>query len=381
MAQPFGIFHHQRELGDDVFQVVHHKGRHAAESLKLLGLQQRFGGLHLGQKAGSLAPGRLEQVVHLPVHVHACARAAQNHKTQQFLPQPQRHQQPGLRLRCQPARQHQVVVALGLAAVFGQVHHPAGAVHERHQRRIHRFRLVHLRQVPAGHVAKQAFTRSAQPQGPRRALQHVGQPANHMQTHVLRTGLVRQRLSKLQPLFPVVVAVAKKVFAQQHPHMGPKRARQDQHKQQHQRQKNQRQLQCPAPVAAKVAHVIPHARDEQQIAPDQQQRGRMEHHLARDPDLANPVAVARGGHEHQRHQRGMHQPPNVQRVGVDAVEQHRLRKQVQVVNKRAGQPQANRLGTPQRVFGQVAKQLLDQHQPKHRHQHHGQEHRRQARFG
>ncbi len=168
------------------------------------------------------------------------------------------------------------------------------------------------------------------------------------------------------------------MFAQQHPKPCAKRARQRKRHQAHQRQKNQRQLQRAAPLAAEIAHVIADAGDEQQVGTGQQQRRRMEHQLARQLDLADPVAVPGGREQQQRHQGRVDNAANAQCVRIHAIEQHRLRKQVEVVEEHARQPEADRLGVPQRVFGQVAKQLLHQHQPQQRQRHHGEKQQRRA---
>ncbi len=123
-----------------------------------------------------------------------------------------------------------------------------------------------------------------------------------------------------------------------------------------------------------MAHEITHGGDEQQIATHQQQGGGVKHQLTRDPDFIDPVAVSGGRQQQQGHERGMDQATHMKCIGIEALKQNNLGKQIKVVDKGACQPQADRLGAPGGIFGQVAKKLLKQHQSKHCQQQNGKKH-------
>ena len=120
VAVTFGVLQHQRQLGDDVFQVMHHEGRHAVEGVELAGFQQGLGGVHLGEKASRLARGGLEQVTHFPVQLEAGTRVAEDDEADQLLTDDQRHRHPGQGRAGQPGRQHRCsggIVVPGAAGV------------------------------------------------------------------------------------------------------------------------------------------------------------------------------------------------------------------------------------------------------------------------
>ena len=168
------------------------------------------------------------------------------------------------------------------------------------------------------------------PQAAGRAFQHVGQAADDLLAHLLRRALRRQRLREAQPFLAVVVAVAEEVLAQEDAQPGAHAARQRQDRQHHQGHEHQAQLQRPAPVAAEEAHVVADGGDEQQVGAGQQQRRRMEGRLARQAQRGDPVLAPRGGQQQQRHHQRMHRAADAGGVGIEAVEQHRMREQVQV---------------------------------------------------
>ncbi len=83
--------------------------------------------------------------------------------------------------------------------------------------------------------------------------------------------------------------------------------------------------------------------------------------------------MAGAGQDQQGHHQGMDKASRGAHIFIDAVEQGRLRKQVNIEQQGAGQTQADRLGAPSGIGRQVAKQLLDQNQPEHREHGHGHE--------
>jgi hypothetical protein len=74
---PLGIAQHQGHLGHQVFQIMHHEGRHAIEGIELAGLDERLSGLHAGKVAGRLPTRHLQQIEHFPVYITwGCAASA-----------------------------------------------------------------------------------------------------------------------------------------------------------------------------------------------------------------------------------------------------------------------------------------------------------------
>ena len=78
VAVPLGVAQHQRELRDQVLQIVHDEGGHAVEGVELAGLEQRLGRAELLQISGCRARGGLQQVAHFPVDLHRRARIEQH---------------------------------------------------------------------------------------------------------------------------------------------------------------------------------------------------------------------------------------------------------------------------------------------------------------
>src|SRR5437879_6407402 len=111
VAVTFGILEEQRELGDEVLQVVDHEGGHLVEGVELFRLEQSFGRLHLGQKAADLARRGLEQVAHFPVDVYRGARRGENHEADQVILRNDRNDKPRRSEAPQPLGQLQVRVA------------------------------------------------------------------------------------------------------------------------------------------------------------------------------------------------------------------------------------------------------------------------------
>ena len=181
-------------------------------------------------------------------------------------------------------------------------------------------------------------------------------------------------MGKAQPLLPVVVAVAEKMFPQKHLQLGPHRSRKRQHNQQQQCQEEHAKLQGAAPFAAEKPHVIPDARNKNQVDAGNQQRCRMKGGLARNLYLGNPVVASRARQHQQRDHQGVHRAANAQGIGVKPVEQDTLGVQVHIEQGSAGQAQAQWLDVPLRVLGDVSKQLLHQHQHKHRQRHGTEQH-------
>ena len=85
VAVPLGVRKQELELRNQVFQVMHDERGHAVEGVELLGLQQGFGGLGVGEVAGGLAARGLQQVEHLPVEVDLDARRAEHDEADEFL--------------------------------------------------------------------------------------------------------------------------------------------------------------------------------------------------------------------------------------------------------------------------------------------------------
>ena len=93
---PFGIAQHQRELGDDVLEIMHHKRRHPVECIEFPGFEEGFRGLHPRQETCRLAASGAKHVVYLPIDIDGCAGAGQDHEAGHFLIDNQRNHQPGV---------------------------------------------------------------------------------------------------------------------------------------------------------------------------------------------------------------------------------------------------------------------------------------------
>ena len=64
---PLGIARDQRQLADEILDVVEDEGEAAVEFLEPLGVRQRLLAMRFGERAGRLAPGGAQQVEILPV--------------------------------------------------------------------------------------------------------------------------------------------------------------------------------------------------------------------------------------------------------------------------------------------------------------------------
>ena len=125
VAVLFGILQHQRQLGDDVLQVVHHESRHLVEGVELAYFEQRLGRLHLGQEARRLATGSAQQVIDFPIHVDRGARTGQDDETLHVMPHHQRDDQPGIGQGGNPGWNFEATVTAREAAIFLQIDDPA----------------------------------------------------------------------------------------------------------------------------------------------------------------------------------------------------------------------------------------------------------------
>ena len=108
VAMPLGVAQHQRELRDQVLQIVHDKGGHAIEGFEFARFQQRFGGAKLTEIARRLPARGLEQIAHFPVDFDLRARRRQHNESEQAGTRRQRNDQPRVADRRKPCWQFQV---------------------------------------------------------------------------------------------------------------------------------------------------------------------------------------------------------------------------------------------------------------------------------
>ena len=212
VLQTLGVFHHQGQLRNNVFQVVHHKRRHAREGFKLSRFQQGFCRLHLCQQTGSLVPCSLEQVGDLPIHLDGRGRSDQKHKPEQGLALPERNDQPGVRNLHQPQRQLQVGIKSRVSAKFVQIDHPVRTAHEHRQRTVLVFRFCNACQIPPRHLPVMPLFLAHQPKCTGRAFKHGSQTAHHAQSGFLRVCITGQRGGEFQPFLSVIKAVMEKML-------------------------------------------------------------------------------------------------------------------------------------------------------------------------
>ena len=200
------------------------------------------------------------------------------------------------------------------------------------------------------------------PQAAARALDHLGQAAHDHLAHLLRRAFGRKHCREAQPLFAIVVAVAEEMLADEDAQIGAQRAREHQHAQHGEGGEEHAHLQRPAPVATEIAHVVAHRGHQQQIGAGQDQGGRIEGRGARDLQPGGPVRTAAGGDEKEGDGQRMRRATHARHVGIETAEEQGLGIQIGIEGEDTGQAQAQRLGVPARILGQVAKQLLDHQQ-------------------
>ena len=89
-----GIARDERQLADEILDVVQDEGEAAVEFLEALGVRQRFLAMRFGQRACRLAPGGAEQVEILPVERAAIFGCGEQDQAEQRVVVDQRHAGP-----------------------------------------------------------------------------------------------------------------------------------------------------------------------------------------------------------------------------------------------------------------------------------------------
>jgi hypothetical protein len=89
-----GILEHQRKLGYEVFEVMYDECRHAVKRIELAGLELGLGSLHMAQEARRLAAGRFQEIVDLPIELHAGARRGEYNESHQLIRAREWHDEP-----------------------------------------------------------------------------------------------------------------------------------------------------------------------------------------------------------------------------------------------------------------------------------------------
>ena len=276
VAMTLGVLEHQRELRHDVFQVMDDEGRHAVESIELAHFEQSFGRLHLTEESASLAAGSLEQIVDLPINVQFGARRRQNDEADQVISGCQRHHQPGVGHLDQPGRQEKAVVTARQRAILLKIDHPATVEQELAEGAIRLLGRRRNRHIPVARLGEESAARVFQPKRTGGALDHIGEPLNHMLAHLGIAGLRGQGARETQPFLAIVVAVAEKMLADENAKLCLHRPREAEHAKPEQGGEKQCQLEGPPPIATEITHVVAGSSHEQQIDANGNERHRLQ---------------------------------------------------------------------------------------------------------
>ena len=81
---PLGVLEHQRQLRDQVLEVVHDERGHPVERVELARFEQRLGRADLAEIARRLPARGLQQIADLPVDVDRRPRRHQHDEAQQL---------------------------------------------------------------------------------------------------------------------------------------------------------------------------------------------------------------------------------------------------------------------------------------------------------
>jgi hypothetical protein len=272
-AQALGVLQHQRELGDDVLEVVHHKGRHAVEGIELAHLEQASVACICARKLAAWRPAVLSRSS-TSQFTSMGVRGGQHHEADHVVAHRSGTTSQGW---ASPAARSAAPAAIARGA-------------ERYSSRSTTQPLL-AQELAERRIGSSSGTRTGAACSSGRCRVDVGAgrlshrlpPGHSSMLARPRTTMPpvscgefgRQGGREAQPLFAVVVAVAEEVLAQEHRSPRPQRA-DTASTTRTTRPRTPAQLQCPPPVAAEVAHVVADAGHEHQVEPGHHQRGRIE---------------------------------------------------------------------------------------------------------
>ena len=300
---PLGIAREQRQLADQILDVMRDEGEAAVELVEALGVVERLLPLRLADMGRRLAPGSAQHVEILPVEAAVDRRRRKQDRADQPAIMEQRHQRPDMGILDQPKRQVEGGVAIADATDIDDpaASFPAFQLIERQGQAGDRL----LRPVPL-RLERQPTVIGAQQQQRGRGIGDVGDRLGHPLAQ--RRGIFARTadgFAKAHPFGAIVVAMLEEMLGDLHL---PQRAhlwRGQQDERGHRHEEDRADLHHPRIGAGD--HLDQHRRRGQHhdIEADRDQRERLEGDGARQLQAAGHFLAHADGDDRrqQRHKR------------------------------------------------------------------------------